>query len=363
MVDLKSTVSERKNFRLAVIGCGFWSRFQISAWKELSGVEIVGVWNRTRSRAEILASQMSIPYVAESPESLIQTCRPDAVDIVTDVGTHAQFVRLSVNNRIPVICQKPMTTSLSEANDIVSYAASHHVPFYVHENWRWQKPIRALKKEIDSGVIGRIFRARIDFVTGFPVFDNQPFLRTLPQFILTDMGSHILDVARFLFGEPASVYCCVTQIHAEIAGEDVATVVLAYENGTTVTCNLSYAGNAYEHDRFPETYILAEGSRGAIQLAPDYWLRITTSEGTFSRRIPPPRYTWADPQYDVVHASIVDCNKNLLAALRGENEAETSAADNLKTVKLVFAAYESAATRRVVELRASDHTEKGDGNG
>lgn len=350
-----------RRIRLAVIGGGFWSRFQISGWRELEGVEIIGIWNRTRSRAEAIASQMSIPHVAESPESLIHICRPDAIDIVTDVVTHAPFVRLAVDHRVPVICQKPMATSLSEAKNLVAYAESHDVPFYIHENWRWQRPIRAFKDELDSGVIGRVFRARIDFMTGFPVFDNQPFLRNLPQFILTDMGSHILDVARFLFGEPVSVYCRVSRVHTDIAGEDVATVILGHENGATVTCNLSYAGNAYEHDRFPETYILAEGSHGTLHLAPDYWIKTVTKEGIHAKRVPPPRYSWADPQYDIVHASIVDCNKNILRALRGEQEAETVGTDNLKTVCIVFAAYESASKGEVVDLRNFCHNGQGDG--
>ena len=67
-------------------------------------------------------------------------------------------------------------------------------------------------------------------------------------------------------------------------------------------------------------------------------------------RVPPPRYPWADPEYDVVHASIVECNRNLLGALRGQAPAETTGEDNLRTVRLVFAAYESARCNTVIAL-------------
>jgi D-apiose dehydrogenase len=87
-------------------------------------------------------------------------------------------------------------------------------------------------------------------VTGFPVFRNQPFLRELDQFILTDIGSHVLDTARFLFGEMTSLYCQTRRVHADIRGEDVATVVMRSASGATVTCNMAYAENALEHDRF-----------------------------------------------------------------------------------------------------------------
>ena len=52
----------------------------------------------------------------------------------------------------------------------------------------------------------------------------------------------------------------------------------------------------------------------------------------------------------MVHASIVPCHANLLAALQGGKPAETTAEDNLRTLALVFAAYESARTGQVVEL-------------
>ncbi|HZQ06484.1 MAG TPA: hypothetical protein VFD70_07870 [Anaerolineae bacterium] len=74
----------------------------------------------------------------------------------------------------------------------------------------------------------------------------------------------------------------------------------------------------------------------------------TTKDGTVSQRYPPPRYAWADPAYDVVHASIVPANANILRALLGKGPAETTGEDNLKTVRLVFGAYESAAKNQVV---------------
>jgi hypothetical protein len=52
------------------------------------------------------------------------------------------------------------------------------------------------------------------------------------------------------------------------------------------------------------------------------------------------RYPWADPDYDLVHASIVPCNADILQDLNGARKAETTSEDNLKTVRLVFASYE-----------------------
>lgn len=126
-------------------------------------------------------------------------------------------------------------------------------------------------------------------------------------------------------------------------------MLMETDRGTAVTCEMSYASRL-EHERFPETYVLAECERGSVELGPDYWIRTTTREGTVARRRPPARYAWADPAYDVVHASIVDCNRNLLAGLAGAGSAETTSGDNVKTVELVHAAYASAAEARAITL-------------
>jgi predicted dehydrogenase len=335
--------------RFAIFGTGFWSRYQLAGWRELPGAECVALYNRTRTRAGKLASEFGVPAVYDDAEELIAREKLDFIDIITDVDTHASFVELAAKHRVPVICQKPMAPTLAVAEQMVTACRAANVPLAIHENWRWQAPMRELKRAIDSGVIGRVFRSRVDFCNSFPVFDNQPFLKELEQFILTDIGSHILDTARFLFGDARTLYCQTDRVHRGIKGEDVATVLMRMHSGATVTCNMSYASRI-EHNRFPETLVLVEGEKGSIELAPDFWLRITTKSGTQSRRCPPAFYPWADARYALVHSSIVSCNADLLRALQTNTAAETSGEDNLKSVKLVFASYDSAKTGRVITL-------------
>lgn len=337
------------NLKFAIFGTGFWAQFQLAGWHEVGGVECVALYNRTRSKAEALASRFGVPRVYDDAESLLATEQLDFVDIITDVDTHAGFTQLAAAHKVPVICQKPMAPTLAIAEGMVNAWRQVGVPFFIHENWRWQTPIRALKAELDTGLIGTPFRARIDMISGFPVFKNQPFLAELEQFIITDLGSHTLDVARFFFGEARSLYCQTRRVHPNIKGEDTATIIMALGDANTiVTVNMAYAENYLEHDRFPETYFFIEGDKGSIELGPDFWLRTTTANGTHARRVPPPRFAWADPAYDVVHASIAACNANLLRALKGDGQAETTGEDNLKTVRLVFGSYESAAKNEVL---------------
>jgi D-apiose dehydrogenase len=338
--------------KFAVMGTGFWSLYQIPGWLEVGGVLPVAAYNRTLTKAQQVAERFGIPRVYADPEELLKNERDnlDFIDIISAVETHAPLVELAAQYKVPVICQKPMSTDLISAERMLSTCRKAGIPFLIHENWRWQAPIRALKAVLDQGTIGKPFRARIDMISGFPVFQNQPFLADLEQFILTDLGSHILDTARFLFGEAASLYCQTQRVHQTIKGEDVASVHLAMRSGAQVTCNLAYAENCLENEAFPQTFIFVEGEKGSLELSRDYWLHTTTRQGTLLQRVPPPRYAWADPAYEVVHASIAACNANLLAGLRGLAPAETSGEDNIQTVRLVFASYASASADRVIHF-------------
>ena len=342
-------MSRVEKLRFALFGTGFWSRFQLHGWLETGGVECVALYNRTRSKAEAFARDFGISAVYDDPAALLDSEQLDFVDICTAVETHAPLVRLAAARGLPVVCQKPMATTFEEAKAMVAACNQAGVALFVNENWRWQYPIRQFKAHLDSGRIGKPFRARIDMISGFPVFKNQPFLADLEQFILTDLGSHTLDVARCFFGEAHILTCHAQRIHPHIKGEDVATILLRMGDDVTVTVNMAYAENYLEREIFPQTLIFIEGTQGSLELAPDFWIRETTAEGTLARRYPPPRYAWADPAYDVVHSSIVPCQADILQGLHG-GHCETSGDDNLKTVQLVFASYDSAARNEALVM-------------
>ena len=198
----------------------------ISRLARIGWARCVAVYNRTRRKAEALAARFSIPAVYDDPAEMLDKVRLDFVDVMTDVDTHARFVHMAAERRLPVVCQKPLAATLSEAQAMRDACREAGVPLLVNENFRWQTPLRALQAVLRTGAIGQVFRGRIQYANSFPVFDNQPFLKELQQFILADMGTHILDVARFLFGEPESLFCRVCRVNPSIRGEDVATVVL-----------------------------------------------------------------------------------------------------------------------------------------
>ena len=339
-----------QNLKFAIFGTGFWSQFQLGAWLELSGVECVALYNRTKAKADILAQRFGVPRTYDDPEELLNKEKLDFVDIITDVDTHYHFVKLATDHGIKnIICQKPMGPDFETASKMVKLCKDAGVNFYIHENYRWERPLRRFKEILDSGIIGKPFKARISFNSGFPVFENQPFLAELDKFILTDMGSHIFDVARFMFGECKRLWCQNLNVNPKIKGEDVASVMMQMENGMPVFAELSYA-SIVEDDAFTTAFILVEGEKGSLYIGPGFEIRTTTKEGTESETVEFPSYEWADPDYIVNHESGIPINQNILEDILGKGKAETTGEDNFKTVKMVWAAYESARTGEIIDL-------------
>ncbi len=126
----------------------------------------------------------------DDPVALLAAESLDFADICTSADTHRALVLAAAERGLPVVCQKPMAETFSDATEMVGACRRASVPLLINENWRWQTPIRAVKALLEEGRIGRPFRARIRMVSGFPVFANQPFLREWSSFSWRHRHSH-----------------------------------------------------------------------------------------------------------------------------------------------------------------------------
>jgi len=338
-----------KNLKFAIFGTGFWSQFQLGGWKELEGAECVALYNRTKSKAEKLGEMFGIDRVYDDPEELMKNEDIDFMDIITDVDTHARFVELAAKYKTDVICQKPMAPDWETAKHMMKVTREAGIKYYVHENYRWQPQFRRVKELINSGIIGKPFRCKTAFNTAFPVFETQPFLAELTHFALTDQGSHQFDVLRFLFGEAKSLYCQTQTVNPGIKGEDVATTMLRMQNDVVCVQKISFS-SPLENEIFPQTLLLVEGDKGSIRLDPEFRLCITSPDGNSYETVPMKKYRWQTDRLKPEPPSIVKCNNDILQDMLGNGQAENTGDDNFETVRLVWAAYESAKTNAVISL-------------
>ncbi|MEJ5170815.1 MAG: Gfo/Idh/MocA family oxidoreductase, partial [Fimbriimonadales bacterium] len=299
------------------------------------------VHSRNPVRVQATAERFGIDRAYTDLDRMLAEGGFDVLDVCSDVPGHLPAVLKAAEAGSPVICQKPLSDKPEEVARMAQACRSAGVWWAVHENWRFQRPFRRIKDWMDAGEIGRVYRIRLTFLQSFPVFDNQPQLREAERFILSDLGTHLLDTARYLGGEVERLFCLTGRVQPDVRGEDSASVLLQFSSGAHGYLEMTYAG-LRERDEFPSTFALIEGDRGSIELGRGAELRLTTAAGTRVEIASPPSYEWADPAYLLVHSSIVDCLSELRDAFQEGRPAETSGEDNLRTLALVFGCYDSA---------------------
>jgi D-apiose dehydrogenase len=336
-------------FKGALIGCGFFAVNQMHGWKDLADVEIVAICDRDPERLKIVGDQFGIAQRYTSAEAMFEAGGFDFVDIATTVGSHRALVELAAMHRVPAICQKPFAPSLHDAKAMVAASDAAGIPLMIHENFRWQTPILAVRAVLDSGAIGKPFWGRVSFRSGFDVFSGQPYLARGKRFIIEDLGIHSLDIARFLFGDATRMTARTRRVNPDIAGEDVATMLLDHENGVTSIVDVSYASKLPE-EPFPETFIEIDATEGTLRLGKDYRLVVHGPDGTEEHLVAPTLLPWASRPWHNIQESVALIQKHWIERLASGREPDTSGRDNLKTFALVEAAYRSAETGQTVDL-------------
>ena len=340
-----------KPLRGALIGCGFFAINQLEAWREIEGAEIVAICDRDANRLREVGERFGIASRHADAAAMLEAGlggeRLDFVDIATTPPSHRALVELASSHGLDAICQKPIAPSLADARAMVAAADAAGTLLTVHENFRWQTPIRQVRRALDRGAIGSPFWGRVSFRSGYDVYAGQPYLATGERFIIEDLGIHILDIARFLFGEVRSLAARTRRVNPMIHGEDVATMLLDHEGGVHSIVDCSYATRT-ERDPFPETLIEIDGTEGSLRLGQDYRLVLTRPDGTTEEDASPALPSWGSKPWHNIQESVRALQEDWVAAKREGRRPETNGHDNLRTFALVEAAYRSAETGAVV---------------
>lgn len=331
----------------AMIGCGFFAENQFRAWSEMDGVDIVAVCDLNRDRLEHFKQQFSVHNCYEDALKMLSETDLDFVDIAAPSSSHGVLVTMAAQKGINIICQKPFASSLSEAERLIALCDAQGVCLTIHENFRWQSAIRKVIETVRDGRIGNPFFGRISYRNGFDVFRQQPYLAHSERFIVEDLGIHILDVARALFGNVESLFCQTSRINEHILGEDVATIMLQHQQGVTAVVDCSYA-TTLSDDPFPQTLIDIDGTHGSLRLRADYQLEIHDGAGCQIVDVAPNPPQWSEPPWSLIQDSVLRFQVDWLACVQVGRIPETHGHDNFQTLKLVEAAYQSARSGAAV---------------
>jgi predicted dehydrogenase len=333
--------------RGAVIGCGFFAQNHLHAWKDIGDVALVAVCDKDAAKARAAADTFGVPAWYDNAEALFAGEQLDFVDIATTMPTHRALVDLAARHRVPTIVQKPFAPTWDDCVAMVGACKAAGVALMVHENFRFQTPLEAVRRVLGNGAIGAPYFGRISFRTAYPIFPNQPYLMREEQLIILDLGIHVLDMARVYLGEVETVYAQTQRITPGIVAEDMATMLLRHRSGATCIVDCSYVSRI-SPDPFPQTLVHLEGPRGSIRLLEGYRMVVTSDGATREEDVSSPLLSWTSQPWHTAQESVLKTQRHWVLCLREGRAPETSGEDNLRTYALVVAAYRSAAERRAV---------------
>jgi predicted dehydrogenase len=249
-----------------------------------------------------------------------------------------------------VICQKPMANTFEECLEMVKACDEAGVWFAMHENFRFKRSFARLREYLDSQALGKLYRADLIFRTpkGSRLRES-PYLMAMDHMALRDMGCHVFDLTRFLFGEASSIYCGLTSTcpDPDVHVQDTMISLLKMKNGMLVKsegCN----------DRKAQLFISGEKGTITMDAANRVILNIEGREETLD---PPalvkpdyiPQRSW-DYHGGEGMLAIRACLETLIAAYQKNEPAYSSGHEYLKTMELVFRAIASTDDNRVVQL-------------
>ncbi|QDT55886.1 Inositol 2-dehydrogenase [Caulifigura coniformis] len=328
------------------IGAGHFGPIQLDSWRRVRGARIEAVCDRNLTAARSAAERFTVPRFGAAVEELVDQVRPDFIDVVTRPESHRELIEFAIDRKLHVLCQKPLAPSLEEAQTLVRRCNDAGVRLMVTEIWRWQPWYRKVRQMITAGEIGQPFHAR--FVSrrsdgrGHAPFQRQPYFRDMPRLLIYESVIHLIDVVRFLCGRITSVQCLHRQLNPKIAGEDFCLLTLTTAANVTVTIDAHRHGPAQQSQT--SEHLVVEGEAGSLELRTDGAILLRSIDGDVREL----RTEW--PAEGYLGDSCRACLQHFADGLHTGEPFETAGNDNLETLAVVFAAYESAASGSRVTL-------------
>jgi D-apiose dehydrogenase len=334
----------------ALIGCGYVSRFHLEGWARVSSARLVALCDLDRQRLQQASTRVPGARLYIDAAGLFESEQElDFVEICTRPDSHRALVELAARAGAHVLCQKPAAVVRPDLEAMMMASDSAGIRLMFHENWRFRPWYRALRSEIEAGAIGRPIRLRIAHRDTRALraggYDKQPYFRTMPRLILLEMGCHLVDTARFLLGEVATVSATLGKFGPYSAGEDLATLSLRFAGGCLGLLDMSWCAPAdLAREEWALNETIVEGTAGTLRLLTDGSLEWIGPTGSRERK---PVALGPDDQVYV--DGYAATQEHFVSGLITGAAHETSARDTLRTMDVVWTAYRSAEEGRTLK--------------
>lgn len=193
--------------RVGVLGAGWAGEGHVAAYSRLPGVEVTGLWSRTKKRAEALAGKLGYAdlTVYDEWQSLIGAGNCDVISIATPPVLRSDPLLAALNQGCHVLVEKPISVGVPEARVMAAAGEAANTVTACCFNWRYPPAYQTAQRAIRSGQIGAIRDVRTEgyFRARSRVLIDSPWITgmDIANGTLGDGLSHDFDKARYLSGE------------------------------------------------------------------------------------------------------------------------------------------------------------------
>lgn len=334
--------------RIIVAGCGGMANRWVDYAVAREGVEIVGLVDLYEDSARKLAErkELDVPIYTDLAAALRAT-EADLVFDVTIPASHKTIATTAMEAGCHVFGEKPMAESLADAQALTEVSRRTGRRYSVMQNRRYNPQIRALRKLVAEGGLGRLGAVHTDFFIGahFGGFRDE-----MDSPLIVDMAIHTFDQARFITGADAvSVYCHEHNMPGSwYKGNASAVCIFEMSDGSVFTYRGSWSAEGFATSWDADWRVI--GSKGTAR-----WDGRTDARAELVDEAGQPGFTSSM----VSHTLTPDwpgrlehdgCLDEMFAALEADRPAETDSLDNIRSMAMVFGAVESARTGRTVKL-------------
>ena len=244
--------------RWGILGTGKISRAFANALKDVPGAMLAAVASRSHDKAAAFAQEFGVPASYGSYEALAQAEGIDLIYIGTPHPEHVSNALMALRAGKGVLCEKPFTMNLREAEQVVTLARSKRL-FLMEAMWtRYLPAYLEVKRIIASGEIGtpRQIVADFGFAASFGP-EHRAFNPELGGGALLDLGIYPLSVAAGLLGPVLDVRA---QAEMGPTGVDVQTgFTLKHEGGGMSVCSCSFLARS-------PAELTVSGERGQVRM-------------------------------------------------------------------------------------------------
>lgn len=187
--------------KAAVIGVGSMGRNHARVYRELEGVELVGVADQNGPTAAKVGATFAAPHYTDY-QQLVEDCKPDLVTLAVPTVLHYEVACDLIERGIHVMVEKPITSTLEEGEKLVELARRKGVILAVGHIERFNPAIMELRRRLREGMAGRIYKIHAQRLSPYPA-------RIRDAGVVIDLASHDIDLLRYLMDEP------ITRLYGE----------------------------------------------------------------------------------------------------------------------------------------------------